>query len=200
MATSKSAAVKPTVLDDVAVDSMRRGLGPAASIGSWDKLARAASDGKSPALVSAGRLSWPARPDDDSAIEAALASSAADRPYPGGGRYRRDEHTARIALEYLRAHEPRLLHVGLGDTDEYGHRGDYVAYLAAIRAADVFIAALAREVLSPKRNGTIIVTTDHGRDTSFRNHGSAFPRSGRSFILAFGPASSSAASSATTAT
>ena len=33
---------------------------------------------------------------------------------------------------------------------------------------------------------TVIVTTDHGRNTDFRHHGAWSASSGRSFVLAFG--------------
>ena len=61
---------------------------------------------------------------------------------PGWLDYRRDRYTAALALEYLVATRPRLLFVGLGDTDEYAHRDDYPRYLDSLRAADQFVGEL----------------------------------------------------------
>ncbi len=173
--------VAPTVLDAAA----QRGKGPVGSIDSWGKLARAASNGGSDVFLSAGRSDWPTRPEN-AVIETELALAAADPPFPGHGNYRNDFHTERLALAYLASRHPRLLHVGLGDTDEYGHRGDYPAYVRAIRGADRFIAEVATLAAAERIPTTVIVTTDHGRDVFFRDHGKAFPLSKRSFVLAFG--------------
>ena len=90
-----------------------------------------------------------------------------------------------IALEYLRSERPRLLHVGLGDADEWAHRGDYSAYLNAIHEADAFIGDMV-SVLDDEgmlESTTVLVTTDHGRARDFRSHGPAFPESRRAFLF-----------------
>lgn len=173
----------PTILDDAAADSAARGLGPVASIDAWPTLSRAASSGRSSVLVSAGRTPWPGRPVDDAALEAALAASEAESESIAGDLYRPDEHTARIALAYLKSARPRLLHVGLGDTDEHAHEGDRAAYLRAIETADAFVDEVAATL---EDEAAVVITADHGRSASFRDHGSAFPESARSFVLAFG--------------
>ena len=48
-----------------------------------------------------------------------------------------------LALEYYRTAKPVLFPIGLGDTDEYGHRGDYLSYLDALRRADTMVEDLA---------------------------------------------------------
>jgi hypothetical protein len=172
----------PSVLDAAA----HAGHVPVASVSSWAKIARAASAGGAPVLVSAGRLPWPDSPVDGGPLAAALVDAQGSGPSPGRGLYRPDRHTARIALAYLRAERPRLLHVGLGDTDEHGHKGDYAAYLAALVAADALVAEAAEIAAEVGMRTTIIVTTDHGRSVTLHNHGRMFPESGRSFVLAFG--------------
>jgi hypothetical protein len=176
-----------TVLDAVARDSAASGAGRAASISSWATLARAATSGAGPVLVSAGRQAWPKRPEADAVLEESIRASLADEdPFPGTGLYRRDEDTARIALAYLRAERPRLLHVGLGDTDEYGHRNDFDAYAVALRMADIFVADVAEALDETDARATVIVTTDHGRAATFRDHGGGLAGSERSFVIAFG--------------
>lgn len=174
----------PTVLDD----ANRAGLGPVASISSWETLERAASHGDAGVLVSAGSRSWPSEPlSKELAIFAEMGVRSGPYPAPGGA-YRPDDVTARIALEYLRAASPRLLHVGLGDADEWAHRGNYVGYLNAIHAADTFIGELADllEQRGTLASTVVMVTTDHGRARDWRRHGGGYPESRRAFLFAFG--------------
>jgi hypothetical protein len=155
-----------TVMDEAAR------AGSSASIASWDVLAHAVSGGHAGVYISAG-----------------IAPGETQAPFPGAGDYRPDARTAAAALDYHREHETTLFHLGLGDTDEMGHRGDYLGYLDALRRADETIGALSDQISAPGKGGektTVIITADHGRNVDFRNHGTLHPESGRTFILAFG--------------
>lgn len=121
-----------------------------------------------------------------STLQAAIAAAA----FPGDEDYRPDEFTAGAALAYQELVHPRLLFVGLGDTDEYAHRGDYGGYLSALRRADDTIGALADTLERSGEGGqgaTLLVTADHGRADNFRDHGGNFPESARTFLFALGP-------------
>jgi type I phosphodiesterase/nucleotide pyrophosphatase len=176
----------PTLLDRAA----EAGVTPVASIGSWDALERAVSRGTATVFVSAGTRRWSGRrPLEDARLESAVAEGEKAGPFPAShGMYRPDRHTAAIALEYVRAHRPRLLHVGLGDADEFGHRNDYRMYLAALHASDAFVGQLGDllDTLGLSTSTTVIVVADHGRAHTFREHGPVYPESGRSFVFAFG--------------
>jgi hypothetical protein len=176
----------PTVLDEAA----DAGLWPIASIGSWEVLANAASRSNAHVLVDEGSLPWPgARPLVPSELEAVVAAGERAEAYPGGGRYRPDARTTEVALEYLRNVAPPVLHVGLGDPDEYGHRNDYPSYLNAIAQADAFIGKVADTLDTMGEVGartTVIVTTDHGRNRDFQHHGAFSLTSARTFVIAFG--------------
>jgi hypothetical protein len=176
----------PTVLDEAA----ETGLAPVASIGSWEILSRAASRTGAPVLVAEGSLRWPGeRPLVPASLEELVAAGERVEAFPGVGQYRPDASTAAIALAYLRSAKPPVLHVGLGDPDEYGHRNDYPAYLGAIAAADAFIGELADTLDTMGDLGTrttVIVTTDHGRNQDFQHHGAMSLASARSFVIAFG--------------
>lgn len=176
--------VQESVLDEAA----RTGEHTVASIGAWEVLSRAVSGGSAGVLVSVGR-SWPdAVPVTDHLGELVAAGRAAD-PYPGHAGYRPDASTAAIALEYLRVARPSLFHIGLGDTDEYGHRGDYAAYLDALRRADALIGAVSDLLSTMGEDGektTVIVTPDHGRNVDFNNHNALHAESSRTFLIAFG--------------
>jgi hypothetical protein len=180
--------VSESVLDEAACAD----VAGVASIGSWDVLDRAVSGGGAGVLVAVGR-SWPAEVSGASigstSLDGLVAAGLAADPYPGHDGYRPDVHTAAIALEYFRAAKPAFLHIGLGDTDELGHRDDYPGYLVALRNADALIGAIADEVAQLGELGaktTILVTPDHGRNSDFRDHGTLRVESGRTFLLAFG--------------
>ena len=175
-----------TVLDEAA----GAGLSPVASIGSWEILDRAVSNGSASVFVADGTLRWPgSRPIANDALERLVAAGERADAYPGHGRYRPDANTSAIALEYLRTAAPAVLHVGFGDADEYGHRNDYPAYLSAIRDADAFIGKVADTLDGMGELGartTVIVTTDHGRNRDFQHHGAFSLTSARTFVMAFG--------------
>lgn len=72
----------------------------------------------------------------------------------------------RPALEWIRLNKPRLVFLGLGETDEWAHAGEYDEYLAAARRADGYIQELWTTLQSmPEYRGstTFIITCDHGR-------------------------------------
>lgn len=174
----------PTVLDAATVAGLS-----VASISSWEVLASASSRVGGSVFVSAG-TQWPgARPLEDAKLEDAVVEGEKAKPFPApGGTYRPDRYTSAIALEYLRVRRPRLFHIGLGDTDEHGHRDDYGAYIAALRDIDTFLGNLAEmlERLHLFESTVVIVVSDHGRANVFREHGPSYPESGRSFVIAFG--------------
>jgi hypothetical protein len=177
------APVGRTVLDE----ARERKVPGVASIGSWPSLSSAVSGDRGVIVSSEGRHDG-ATPAGGTLAPLVAAGDDAD-PFPGSGAYRPDAFTAPIALEYLRAHAPAFLHVGLGDTDEWGHRGDYAAYLDALRSADALIGAIADVLDTMGRAGertTVLVTPDHGRAANFNGHGVLEPESGRTFLLAFG--------------
>lgn len=177
----------PTVLDDVA--SAR--LGDAVVLASWTGIGRAATAFDNGPLVSVGRHGGSDRTrfDEDPEVARLLADGAEASPDPGYDDFRPDAHTGKIALAYLASGKPGFLFVGLGETDEYGHRNDYRSYLRALKDADRTIGVIADAVLSLDEGGhpaTLLVTTDHGRSTEFSSHGREYPESSRVFLVAAG--------------
>jgi hypothetical protein len=104
--------------------------------------------------------------------------------------YRQDDETAELALAHARRDAPRFLFVGLGDTDEAAHTGDYDAYLAALQRADAWVARFvdwARQRTADGHPTTVFVTTDHGRSRDFKEHERAL-EAGAGWLVATGPA------------
>lgn len=177
-----------TFFDQLATVS--REPGDVAVISSWEPLSRAVTAGGRGVVISAGRhhLQQSGRFRADPALFAHVQAGRAASSYPGRGDFRPDAHTTDIALRYLQRYEPRLLHVGLGEPDEYAHRGDYASYLGAIRAADRFVHRVRTVVERQRRPGPtlLMVTTDHGRAHDFHSHGAHAPESGRVWLAVLG--------------
>jgi hypothetical protein len=176
-----------TVVDDVRDSGDPLDL---ALVTSWPNIARAAS--ATPGFVLTAGRKLVDREDILRAdpVEAHLLDQGARSPaFPGDGNYRPDAFTARIALRRLAVSRPRFLFVGLGDADEYAHRGDYAGYLQAVHASDAFLGDLTTLLQSMGARGqhtTVLVTADHGRARNFADHGSRYPESGRVWLVAAG--------------
>lgn len=70
------------------------------------------------------------------------------------------------AKEYIKQHHPRVVFLGLGETDEFAHHGQYDLYLQQIAAVDKMIAELWYYVQTDpfyKNNTAFLISTDHGR-------------------------------------
>jgi hypothetical protein len=180
--------VARTVIDDVLESS---GADDVAVVSSWPSIARAASADPTRLVVSAGRKRVERgdvlRADEGTAAQ--LDRGGRVKPFPGEGDYRPDAITARVALRVLATEHPRLLFVGLGDADEYGHRNDYHGYLEAVHASDAFLGdlfATLDEMGARGRHTTVLVTADHGRAYDFKDHGGRYPESGRVWLVAGG--------------
>jgi len=179
----------PTVMDEVAARS--RAPGGAVVIASWERIERAASADPARLVLSVGRSRvshGEALRDDDVARELLDRGAHAD-PFPGYGDFRPDRMTAAVALHYLETKRPRLMFLGLGEPDEYAHRGDYAGYLGSLRASDAVLGELfaALDRMGTRgRHTTVLVTADHGRGRDYRFHGRDFPESARVWLVAAG--------------
>jgi hypothetical protein len=163
----------PLIARRTLVDELRDRGGQAAVFASWTPIQLAAASRAEGVVMSAGQ------------------GADKEEPYPGDGDFRPDRATARLALRHLERARPDLLFVGLGEPDEYAHRGDYLGYLDAIASADAFVGDLARalERMGPRGARThLFITTDHGRAAGFREHGGAYPESAPVWLVASGPA------------
>ncbi len=70
------------------------------------------------------------------------------------------------AREHLQKHKPRVLYIGLGETDEWAHARRYDQYLDSARRADRFLREFWELLQSlPEYRGktNLVLTTDHGR-------------------------------------
>lgn len=106
---------------------------------------------------------------------------------------RYDQLTFISAKEYLRQYSPRVLFLGLGETDEFAHQGRYDLYLQQAHAIDQMIAELWHWIQTTpgyKNNTTILITTDHGRGkrrSKWSSHGSMIRGSSETWLAVIGP-------------
>ncbi len=106
---------------------------------------------------------------------------------------RHDLLTYECAKNYLQQHHPRVMYLGLGETDEFAHHGEYDTYLQKMHQADAMIAELWYYVQTDpfyKNNTTFIITTDHGRGSkagNWKSHGFWINGSGQTWLAMLGP-------------
>lgn len=105
-----------------------------------------------------------------------------------------DVATFHIAFEYMKAHKPRLIYFGLGDTDEFAHGGMYDFYLDAAQNTDDWIRQIWEYIQSTpayKDKTTLIITTDHGRGLAaggnWQHHGQRIAEASEMWMAAIGP-------------
>jgi hypothetical protein len=96
------------------------------------------------------------------------------------------------AIEYLKVKKPRLLFLGLGETDDWAHASSYAEYLNAAHLGDSYVRALWELVQSMpeyKDKTTLIVLPDHGRGVGrkWTRHGQDIPESKETWMAFLGP-------------
>jgi Metalloenzyme superfamily len=100
------------------------------------------------------------------------AGASLPRFYDEDQNTRNDWATFFAAQHYIKHQLPKVVFIGLGGTDEYGHQKKYGRYLQQAAQADSIIAELWNLVQSMpfyKDHTTFIITTDHGRGKAARN-------------------------------
>lgn len=96
------------------------------------------------------------------------------------------------AMEYVKAKKPRVLFVGLGETDDWAHFGSYPEYLNAMHLGDDYLRQLWELVQRmPQYRGktTLIVVPDHGRGegAQWTSHGKDISDSKQTWMAFMGP-------------
>jgi hypothetical protein len=141
------------------------GLGHAAvaQIGSLDGLKYAASSRDGAFFMNGGRDAVPA---DLSTPEIDLYVDLRRQIQQFWEETTSDVLTYRIAREYLKKYQPRVMWIGIGQSDDWAHARRYDLVLDYLHVADGLLADLWQTLqsLEPYRGRTtLVVTTDHGR-------------------------------------
>ena len=109
------------------------------------------------------------------------------------GETRYDQLTFLTAKEYIQKQQPKVVYIGLGETDEYAHQGRYDLYLEQANKIDRMIAELWHFIQTTpgyKDNTTLLITTDHGRgsrDSKWTSHSTFIRGSSQTWIGLMGP-------------
>lgn len=125
--------------------------------------------------------------------DTAAAVNSVQEYITGKGRTRYDMLTWLSMQQYVEQHHPKVVFLGLGETDECAHRGRYDLYLQKAADVDRMIAALWYYVQTDpfyKDNTTFIITTDHGRGKkpgTWQTHGFWAKGSGEMWLAVIGP-------------
>jgi hypothetical protein len=104
-----------------------------------------------------------------------------------------DSFMFHTALDYLREHQPRVIYLAFGETDDWAHDGRYDMYLHAARGFDrsvQFLWNTLQSLPNYRDQTTLVIATDHGRGTGradWKDHGERLPDSALIWIAALGP-------------
>ncbi len=107
---------------------------------------------------------------------------------------RSDQFAYYMAKEYIREFKPKVLHIGLVETDNFGHEGNYANTLNSANIADAWIADLWNMLQSMpgyKGRTTLLLLTDHGRGdkikAQWKDHDATIEGADEIWFAAIGP-------------
>jgi hypothetical protein len=156
---------------------------------SWDVFPFILNDARSHIILNSGYEKM----NDSKNAEQNLIDKVQDEAVTDKTNTRHDLLTFLTAKEYIRTHQPKIVFLGLGETDEAAHEGRYDTYLEKAAEADHMIAELWHWVQTTpgyKDHTTFIITTDHGRGKKVSNwtdHGVLINGSSQTWIAIMGP-------------
>ena len=95
-------------------------------------------------------------------------------------------------IEYVKQHKPRVLFMGLGETDDWAHSRSYAEYLNAAHHDDEYLRQLWTMLQSMpeyKDKTTLIVLPDHGRGVGkqWSDHGEEIAPARETWMAFMGP-------------
>lgn len=178
-----------TVLDYL---QRRLGLGytQIAQLGSWDGFKLAASRADNSFFMNGAEERVPAELATPEMNYLTLLRTQVMELWPESSN---DALTFRLALAYLKQHRPRVLWLGLGQSDDWAHARRYDRLLDYLHLADGFLDELWRTLqgMDEYRDcTTIVITTDHGRGrlpADWHDHDASIPGSEQIWIAVIGP-------------
>jgi len=176
-----------TVLEQFAIV---RGASKVAAFGSWDVFDAIVNQARSGVYTNSGfepSTDFPLSPK-----EKLINELQQQIPSPWSS-VRLDGFTHQYAKAYLEKHQPDLIYIAYGETDDFAHNGDYESYLKSTKNTDALLEDLwnfTQQSDHYRGKTTFIITTDHGRGTdpldSWRSHGIKIKGSDQTWIIIFG--------------
>ncbi|NVJ48284.1 MAG: sulfatase-like hydrolase/transferase [Cytophagia bacterium] len=165
--------------------------GKVAAFGSWDVFPYIINEERSGVPVNAGFEKSTDEPLTEREIFLNQLQDEIPSPWEG---VRLDAFTHHFAMEYVKKHQPRLVYIAYGETDDFAHDGEYDHYLKSAHQTDQFIREIWEYIQSTpayKDKTTLIITTDHGRGTEYegawKDHWTQVENSDQIWMAAIGP-------------
>lgn len=164
--------------------------GKVAAFTSWDVFPYILNKERSNIILNSG---YEDRNEDNASLAQQLINKVQDEAVYDKTPTRHDELTFLTAKEYIQQYQPKVVYLGLGETDEAAHNARYDLYLEKAAEADRMIARLWHWVQTTpgyKNNTTFIITTDHGRGKKTANwsgHGAFINGSSQTWLAVIGP-------------
>lgn len=178
-----------TVLEH-AVEALRVPKSGVAQIGSWDGFPFAAASRDDAFVMNGAYEPFPAEystPEIDALVD--MRAQVMELWEESSN----DGLTYRIARTYLETHQPRLLWIGFGQSDDWSHADRYDRLVEYLHLADRWLAdlwATIEELPAYQGKTTLIVTTDHGRGrtpSDWAEHDETIPGSEAIWLAVTGP-------------
>lgn len=171
------------------LDSKEEFKGKVVAFTSWDVFPYILNEERNGMLVNSGYENMKGNISADQAMINSVQTNAVYEK--GGTRY--DQLTFLTAKEYVQQYKPKVVFIGLGETDEFAHNGRYDLYLEQANKTDRMIAELWHWVQTTpgyKDNTTFLITTDHGRgskDSKWTSHSAFIKGSSQTWLAMIGP-------------
>jgi hypothetical protein len=163
--------------------------GRVAAFCSWDVFPWIINRERSGVLVNAGFEPVPGTGERIATLNELQAETT-----PPEDSVRADSFTFMAAMHHLQSARPRVLYLGLGETDDWAHAGRYDRYLRSAHRFDRYVQQLWGALQSmPEYRGTtsLVITTDHGRGEAaggaWKSHGAKVPGAENIWIAVLGP-------------
>ena len=132
-----------------------------ACFGSWDVFTSIAASKDDEVYTNAGYQAYDV---PDAGLRRLSAAQFDTVPPWESARY--DTYTWQFAMDHLQRHQPRVLWIGLDETDDWSHNRHYVRVVEYLHRFDGWLAGLWRTLQSmPAYQGktAVMLVTDHGR-------------------------------------
>ena len=163
--------------------------GKVAAFGAWEAISSIVNAGRAGIAANSGYepLTLPPVTDRLALLNRLKADTRIWREEPF------DSFTFHTALEYVKLHQPRILFLSLGETDEWAHEGDYDQYLASAHRVNQFLRELWETIQAMDQyrgRTTLIFLPDHGRGEApveWKSHGKEIPDSKYIWMAFLGP-------------
>lgn len=178
----------PTLLD-VLQRRLGLGHGQVALFGSWETFNWIGSSREDAFVINAGYEAVDTF--DPDAQRLSRAQFETQTPWDT---VRNDMYTFRLAMAHLQRARPRVLHLALGETDDWAHGGRYDRVLQTLERTDAWFKELWTWLQSDPQyrdNTSILITVDHGRGRTgadWGKHGADVDGAEETWLAAIGPA------------